>query len=87
MAISPKRVAWDACSWIAHIQKNEKIRGPDGKAVIEDRGAMCRSVLAAAERGALEIVTSSLCLVEVLCKNADAGIDDQKVRNCITVLR
>ncbi len=48
MAISPKRIAWDACSWIAHIQK-EKILGPDSKAVVEDRGAMCRPVLNAAD--------------------------------------
>ena len=80
MAISPKRIAWDACSWIAHIQK-EKILGPDSKAVVEDRGAMCRPVLNAAERGILEIVVSALSLVEVLCKNREAGIDDQKVRD------
>jgi predicted nucleic acid-binding protein len=42
---------------------------------------MCRPVLTAAEKGAIEIVVSALCLVEVLCKNRDAGIDDQKVRD------
>ncbi len=62
MATSPKRIAWDACSWIAHIQK-EKILGADGKTVAEDRGAMCRPVLNAAERGILEIVVSALSLV------------------------
>lgn len=80
MASSPRRVAWDACAWIAHIQK-EKILGSDGKTVVEDRSAMCRPVLAAAEKGTIEIVVSALSLVEVLCKNRDAGIDDQKVRD------
>jgi predicted nucleic acid-binding protein len=80
MASFPRRVAWDACAWIAHIQ-GEKILGSDGKTVVEDRGAMCRPVLGAAEKGAIEIVVSALCLVEVLCKNKDAGIDDQRVRD------
>jgi len=43
--------------------------------------ALCAAVSLLRRSAALEIVTSSLCLVEVLCKNADAGIDDQKVRN------
>jgi hypothetical protein len=30
MATSPSRVAWDSCTWIAHIQR-ERIFGPDGK--------------------------------------------------------
>ncbi len=76
MATSPSRVAWDSCSWIAHIQR-ERILGPDKKTVVEDRGAMCRPVLEAAERG----IVSALCLVEVLTRNRSSGIDDQKVRD------
>ena len=78
MATSPSRVAWDSCTWIAHIQR-ERILGPDGKTVIEDRGAMCRPVLDAAERGVIEIVASAIALVEVLARAS--GIDDQRVRD------
>ncbi len=80
MATSPSRVAWDSCTWIAHIQR-ERILGPDGKTVIEDRGAMCRPVLDAAERGVIEIVVSAIALVEVLARNRTSGIDDQRVRD------
>jgi predicted nucleic acid-binding protein len=80
MATSPKRIAWDSCTWIAHIQR-EKLLAADGTTVTEDRGAMCRPVLAAAERGALEIVVSALSLVEVLSRNRSAGIDDKTVRD------
>jgi predicted nucleic acid-binding protein len=80
MAASPSRVAWDSCTWIAYIQR-ERISDPDGKTIIEDRGAMCRPVLDAAERGAIEIVVSALALVEVLARNRTGGIDDQKVRD------
>jgi hypothetical protein len=80
MATSPSRVAWDSCTWIAHIQR-ENILGPDGKTVIEDRGAMCRPVLDAAERGVIEIVVSAIALVEVLARNRTSRIDDQRVRD------
>ena len=80
MATSPNRVAWDSCTWIAHIQQ-EKIRGSDGKTIVEDRGAMCRPVLDAAERGIIEIVISAITLVEVIARNRSAGIDDQTVRD------
>jgi predicted nucleic acid-binding protein len=80
MAISPSRVAWDSCTWIAHIQR-ERILGPDGKTLVEDRGAMCRPVLNAAERGIIEIVVSAIALVEVLARNRTSGIDDQRVRD------
>ena len=59
MATSRSRLAWDSCSWIAHIQR-ERILGPDGQTVVEDRGAMCRPVLEAAERDIVEIVVSAL---------------------------
>jgi predicted nucleic acid-binding protein len=80
MATSPSRVAWDSCTWIAHIQR-ERIFGPDRKTVIEDRGAMCRPVLDAAERGVIEIVVSAIALVEVLARNRTSGVDDQRVRD------
>jgi predicted nucleic acid-binding protein len=67
MASSPSRVYWDACTWIALIQK-EKIPLKTGG--FEDRETMCRSVLVGAQRGKIEIVTSTLSLVEV-CKSPD----------------
>lgn len=70
MAIT-KRVYWDACSWIALIQK-EKITQPSGQ--VEDRDMMCRSVMEAAKKNRLEIVTSAFCLAEV-CKNPDVRSD------------
>ena len=66
MAISPRRVYWDACTWIALIQE-EKIRDDKGT-LIEDRATMCKSVIGAAKAGSIEIVTSALSLVEV-CKH------------------
>jgi len=46
MAIT-KRVYWDACSWIALIQK-EKILQPAG--AVEDREMICKSVIEAARK-------------------------------------
>jgi len=63
MAASPNRICWDACTWIALIQR-EQIRDDGGK-IIEDRYALARSVIDRAEKGAVEIITSGLCLVEV----------------------
>jgi predicted nucleic acid-binding protein len=77
MAGSPKRVSWDACTWIALIQK-EKILDDGGK-VIEDRYSLARSVIELASRGKIEIATSGLCLAEV-CKNPpDAAGSEDKV--------
>lgn len=67
MASSLKRIYWDACVWIALIQK-EKIPKFGGK--IEDREQMCREVIEAAKKRNLEILTSALCLAEV-CKHPD----------------
>jgi hypothetical protein len=75
MASSPSRAGWDSCTWIAYIQQ-EKIHDPSRQAVVEDRGAMCRHVLEAAEKGIIEIVVSALCLVEVLARDRTSGIDD-----------
>jgi predicted nucleic acid-binding protein len=65
MAASIKRICWDACAWIAYIQREEIYK--DDK-LIENRYALCRSVISLAEKGELEIATSGLSLVEV-CKN------------------
>ena len=65
MANSPNRLYWDACAWIAFIQK-EKVELPSGQ--VEDRESMCRSVLIAAKAGKVEIATSTLSLAEV-CKD------------------
>ncbi len=64
MATSPKRICWEACTWIALIQ---------GETIIEngiDRVTRCKAVLELAKRGKIEIATSALCLAEV-CKNKD----------------
>ncbi|MGB9367253.1 MAG: PIN domain-containing protein [Xanthobacteraceae bacterium] len=60
---NPKRIYWDACVWIALIQQ-EAVRDEKGK-LIEDRFAMCRNVLAAAERDFVEIATATLSYAEV----------------------
>ena len=60
-----KRVYWDACTWIALIQR-EQICDQNGK-LVEDRGAMCRPVIDAAAGGQVEIATSTLSFAEV-CK-------------------
>lgn len=75
-ASTPKRVCWDACAWIALIQR-EKIRDAKG-AVIEDRYGLCRSVIDLAEKGKIEVATSGLSLAEV-CKSPaiKARSDDQ----------
>src|SRR4051812_13988139 len=65
MARSPKRVKkvyWDSCAWIAQIW-NESVLLKDG--VTENRGALCRAVIDDATKGATEIFTSALALVEV----------------------
>jgi len=62
MAASPKRVYWDSCCWIALIL-DERIVRPDGS--VENRGALCRDVVASAKRGSVEIFTSALSLIEV----------------------
>lgn len=77
MADSPKRVSWDACTWIALIQQ-EKIRDEKGN-VVEDRYALARSVIDLAAQGKIEIAASGLCLAEV-CKNPPNAKDgDDKV--------
>lgn len=72
MAEPPKRVLWDACAWIALIQK-ERITDDSGK-VIEDREQLCRATLELAKQRKLEVIVSTLCLVEV-CKESDSSDD------------
>jgi predicted nucleic acid-binding protein len=47
--------------------QQERIRDENGK-LVEDRYGMCRNVISAAERGQIEIATSTLSYAEV-CKN------------------
>jgi predicted nucleic acid-binding protein len=68
MATPRRRIYWDACAWIAMIQR-EQIRDSSDK-LVEDRYGMCRNVISAAERDQIEIATSTFSYVEV-CKNPD----------------
>jgi predicted nucleic acid-binding protein len=77
MADSPRRVVWDAASWIALII-DEKVRNDEGQ-VIEDRGAMARGVQRAAERGLIEIVTPALALVET-CGHPNTRTEDSAAK-------
>ncbi len=67
MAKQPGRVYWDACSWIAYIQR--EMPGP-GKSFTEPRFDLCRATLKRAEDGQIEIVTSAFTLSEV-CRSAE----------------
>lgn len=59
-----RTIYWDACAWIAYIQKEM----PDeGKGFTEPRYEMCRETLQRAEKGEYEIATSAFTLAEV-CK-------------------
>jgi predicted nucleic acid-binding protein len=71
MASLPKRVYWDACAWIALIQKEKILSG----GLVEDREQMCRTVIEAAKQGKLEIVVSTFCLVEVCKENSTGAVD------------
>lgn len=62
----PARFYWDACAWIAYIQK--EMPGPDSS-FTEPRYEMCRTVLQQADAGTVEIATSAYTLAEV-CKVA-----------------
>src|SRR5712691_5155350 len=74
---NPRRIYWDACVWIALIQR-EQIRDVNGR-LVEDRYGMCRNVIAAAERDQLEIATSALSYAEV-CKNPGvADLTEDKI--------
>ncbi len=65
----PVRIYWDACTWISVI--NEERDVPKKNDVIENRFAMCNSVLKHAQQGSFEIVVSAFTLAEV-CKDPEA---------------
>jgi predicted nucleic acid-binding protein len=71
MGNSLKRVYWDACTWIALIQ-DERVLLSSG--AYEARGTMCRAVIESAKKGGVEILTSTLNLVEV-CKSTKVTAD------------
>jgi predicted nucleic acid-binding protein len=62
-------VYWDACAWIAYIQK--EMPGPGAK-FSEPRYEMCRTILRRAEAGQLEIATSAFTLAEVVKSPMDS---------------
>lgn len=73
MVASPKRVAWDACAWIALIQRENTIE--DGI----ERYTRCRAVIDLAKKKKIEIVCSALAIAEV-CKNKDIlDTDEDKI--------
>ena len=59
----PIRICWDSCNWIAIINNECAIKKKNG--VIENRFAMCNSVLKHAQQGSFKIVVSELTLTEV----------------------
>ena len=63
MANNPRRVYWDACTWIALIQRENIVVGGS------DRDTLCRAVIAEAKKDRIEILTSTFSLVEV-CKDS-----------------
>jgi predicted nucleic acid-binding protein len=69
MANNPRRVYWDACTWIALIQREKIAVGGS------NRETMCRAVIAEAKKNKIEILTSTLSLVEV-CKNRELRSKD-----------
>jgi predicted nucleic acid-binding protein len=74
MAGSPRRIYWDACTWIAWIQRETLFVVTSSGTFNENREQMCRVVIEAAKRNQIELVTSTLSLVEV-CKNP--GLKDE----------
>lgn len=68
MTKDTSRVYWDACAWIAYIQK--EMPGPEA-GFTEPRFEMCRTILRRAEARQLEIATSAYTLSEVCKKPVD----------------
>jgi len=62
MTKAPQRIYWDACTWIAYIQK--EMPGPRST-VTDPRFTMCKQTLVRATAGEIEIVTSAATLAEV----------------------
>jgi hypothetical protein len=76
MVSVPRRVYWDACTWIALIQKEKLLLANDWT---EDREMMCRVVIETAKKGSIEILTSAFCLAEV-CKDPDGKNTSNKLK-------
>ncbi|MCC2981270.1 type II toxin-antitoxin system VapC family toxin [Sphingomonas sp. IC4-52] len=71
----PRRVAWDACTWIATIiQEKAETKGGG----VEDRAALCNHVIGLASSKQVEIATSGLSLAEV-CKDPQVKQEDGDV--------
>lgn len=71
----PRRVAWDACVWIATIiQEKVPLKGGG----IEDRAPLCNHVISLAQKKQVEIATSGLSLAEV-CKDPTVRAEDGDV--------
>lgn len=62
------RVYWDACAWIAFINKEMPSAG---NTITCPRFEMCRNTLRRAENGDIEIVTSAFTLAEVCKRTPD----------------
>lgn len=60
--MATKKVYWDACAWIAYINKETSVNGIN-------RFALCESVILNAVAGQIEIATSAFTLAEV-CKSS-----------------
>lgn len=71
----PRRVAWDACTWIATIiQEKVPLKGGG----VEDRAIPCNHVIELAARRQVEIATSGLSLAEV-CRDDEVKREDGDV--------
>lgn len=64
----PPRIYWDACTWIAFINKEMP---SDGNTITRPRFEMCRDTLKKAEGGQIEIVTSAFTIAEVCKRQPD----------------
>ncbi len=59
----PVRIYWDACAWIAFINKDDAV--PQKDRTLENWFLGCESILNQAKQGKFEIVASDLILTEV----------------------
>lgn len=64
----PPRLYWDACAWIAYINKEMPA---DGNNIKSRRFEMCQETLKRAEAGEVEILTSAFTLAEVCKRQPD----------------
>jgi predicted nucleic acid-binding protein len=66
---TPRRIYWDACAWIAFINREMPSAS---NAILRPRFELCRETLKSAESGDVEIVTSAFTLAEVCKRGPDA---------------